>query len=136
MSLPPPQPGLASSSSVRAMQSRNIACVAREIGDVLHEIDEDRLRPLEIVDHDDLRAFGRARLEEPPEGELRLRRRRADDRVGLDADRDQDLDERPVRDALAVREAPPTKDVGRAAHALEEVRNEARLPDARQARAA
>ena len=106
------------------------ACVPREICDVLHEVDEDRLGPLEIVDHDDLRAFGRACLEEPPKGELRLRRRRADDGVGLDADRDQDLDQRPVRDALPVREAPPTKDVGCVAHALEEVRDEARLPDA------
>ncbi len=97
---------------------------------MLHEVDEDRLCPLEIVDHDDLGAFGRASLEEPPKGELRLRRRRADDRVGLDADRDQDLDERPVRDALPIREAPPTKDVGRVAHTLEEVRDEARLPDA------
>ena len=32
--------------------------------------------------------------------------------VRLDADRDQDLDERPVRDPLAVREAPATQDVG------------------------
>ena len=97
---------------------------------MLDEVDEHRLGPLEVVDHDDLGAFGRARLEQPPEGELRLRRRRADDRLGLDPDRDQDLDERPVRDALAVREAPPAKDVGRVAHALEEVRDEARLPDA------
>ena len=106
------------------------ACVPREIRDVLHEVDEDRLGPLEIVDHDDLGAFSRACLEEPPERELRLRRRRADDRVGRDADRDQDLDERPVRDALPVRKAPPTKDVGCVAHALEEVSDEARLPDA------
>ena len=49
--------------------------------------------------------------------------------VGLDPDRDQDLDERPVGDALAVREAPPAEDVGRVADALEEVRDEARLPD-------
>ena len=97
---------------------------------MLHEIDENRLGPLEIVDHDDLGAFGRACLEEPPEGELRLRRRRTDDRVGFDANRDQDLDQRPVGDALAVRKAPPTKDVGRVAHALEEVSDETRLPDA------
>ena len=97
---------------------------------MLHEVDEDRLGPLEIVDHDDLGAFSRACLEEPPERELRLRRRRADDRVGRDAERDQDLDQRPVRDALPVRKAPPTKDVGCVAHALEEVSDEARLPDA------
>ena len=49
--------------------------------------------------------------------------------VGLDADRDQDLDERPVGDPLAVREAAPAQDVGRVADALEEVGDEARLPD-------
>ena len=48
---------------------------------------------------------------------------------GLDADRDQDLDERPVGDALAVREAAAAQDVGRVADALEEVGDEARLAD-------
>ena len=97
---------------------------------MLDEVDEHRLGPLEIIDHDDLGTFSRPRLEEPPEGELRLRRRRADDRLGIDPDRDQDLDERPVRDPLAVREAPSAQDVGIVADALQEVRNEPRLPDA------
>ena len=52
---------------------------------------------------------------------------------GLDADRDQDLDERPVGDPLAVREAAPAQDVGRVADALEEVGDEARLADAGRA---
>ncbi len=103
--------------------------VTRHVGNVLDEVDEDWLGPLQVVDDDDLRPLGRPRLEEPPEGELRLRRRRADDGVGLGADRDQDLDQRPVGDPLAVREAPPAQDVGRVADALEEVRDEARLPD-------
>ena len=51
----------------------------------------------------------------------------------LDADRDQDLDERPVGDALAVGEAAAAQDVRRVADALEEVGDEARLPDARRA---
>ena len=76
--------------------------VAREVGDVLDEVDEDGLGPLQVVDDDDLRSLGGARLEQPAERELRLGRRAADDRVGLDADRDQDLDERPVRDPLAI----------------------------------
>ncbi len=51
-------------------------CVAREVGDVLDEVDEDRLRPLQVVDDDDLRSLGRAGLEQPAERELRLGRRR------------------------------------------------------------
>ena len=128
-SLPPPQPGLIVEQLGPCDAEQEDRRVARHVRDVLDEIDEHRLGPLQVVDHDDLRPFGRARLEQPPKGELRLRRRRADDRVGLDADRDQDLDERPVGDALAVREAPPAEDVGGVAHALEEVRDEARLPD-------
>ena len=89
--------------------------VAREVGDVLDEVDEDGLGPLQVVDDDDLRSLRGAGLEQPPEGELRLGRRRADHGVGLDADRDQDLDERPVGDPLAVREAAATEDVGRVA---------------------
>ena len=103
--------------------------IAREVGDVLHEIDEDRLGPLQVVDDDDLRASGGTCLEQPPEGELRLRRRAADHRLRLDADRDQDLDERPVGDPLAVREAAAAQDVGLVAYALEEVGDEARLAD-------
>ena len=103
--------------------------VAREVGDVLHEIDEDRLRPLQVVDDDDLRPLGSTGFEQPAEGELRLGRRGADHRVGLDADREQDLDERPVGDPLPVREAPTPQDVGRVAHSFEEVGDEARLAD-------
>ena len=47
--------------------------VAREVGDVLDEVDEDRLGPLQVVDDDDLRPLRGACLEQPPEGELRLR---------------------------------------------------------------
>ena len=93
----------------------------------------DRLGPLQVVDHDDLRPLGRARLEQAPEGELRLLGRRADHGVGLDADRDEDLDERPVRDALAVAKAAAAKDVAASPHALEEVGDEARLADPRRA---
>ncbi len=99
---------------------------------MLDEVDEDRLGPLQIVDDDDLRSLGGPRLEQPSERELRLGRRRADHGVGLDPDRDQDLDERPVRDPLAVREAAAAQDVRRVADALDEVGDEARLPDARR----
>ena len=130
MSFPPPQSG----SHIEQLGARDAEQedrrVAREVGDVLDEVDEHRLGPLQVVDDDDLRTLGRARLEQAAEGELRLRRRRADHRLGLDADRDQDLDERPVRDALPVGEAAPAQDVGRVADALEEVGDEARLADA------
>ena len=103
--------------------------VAREVGHMLDEVDEDGLGPLQVVDHDDLRPLGCAGFEEAPKRELRLGRRRADDRVRFDADRDQDLDERPVGDSLAVRETASAQDVGRVAHAFEEVGDEARLAD-------
>ncbi len=45
----------------------------------------------------------------------------------------EDLDERPVGDALAVREAAPAQDVGRVADSLEEVGDEPRLADAGRA---
>ncbi len=107
--------------------------VAGEVGDVLDEVDEDRLRPLQVVDDHDLRPLGGPRLEQAPEGELRLGRGRADHGIRLDPDRDQDLDERPVRDPLAVREAAAAQDVGRVADAFEEVGDEARLADSRGA---
>ena len=128
-SLPPPQPG----RDVEQLRARDAEQedrrVAREVGDVLDEVDEDGLGPLQVVDDDDLRPLHSPGFEQPPERELRLGRRRADDGVRLDADRDQDLDERPVGDPLAVREAAAAEDVGRVADALEEVRDEARLAD-------
>jgi hypothetical protein len=41
---------------------------------VLHEVDEDGLRPLQVVDHNDLWPLGGAGLEQPPESELGLGR--------------------------------------------------------------
>ena len=104
--------------------------VAREVGDVLDEVDEHRLGPLQVVDTTTCgRSAARASSSRRNAscvsgGDVPM----ID--VGLDADRDQDLDERPVRDPLAVREAAAAQDVGRVADALEEVRDEARLPDA------
>ena len=107
--------------------------VAGQIRDVLDEVDEDRLGPLQVVDEHHLRPLRGSSFEEPPERELRLGRGRADDGVGLDPDRDQDLDEWPVRDPLAVREAAAAQNVRRVADALEEVGDEPRLADARRA---
>ena len=103
--------------------------VAREIRDVLDEVDEDGLGPLQVVDDDHLRALDGPCLEEAAERELRLGRRRADHGVGLGTDGDEDLDEWPVRDPLAVRETAAAEDIGRVADALEEVGDEPGLAD-------
>ena len=96
---------------------------------MLDEVDEDGLGPLQVVDDDHLGPLHSPGLEQAPEGELRLGRRRPDDGVGLDADRDQDLDERPVGDPFAVGEAAAAEDVRRVAYPLEEVGDEPRLAD-------
>jgi len=98
--------------------------VARVVGDVLDEVDEHRLGPLQVVDHDDLWALRGMGFEQPTKRELCLGWRRADDRIRVAADRDEDLDERPVRDPLAVREAAAAKDIGRVPDAIEEVGDE------------
>ena len=110
--LPPPQPGRTSSSSVRATQRRKIgASRERSAMCSTRSMKTGSAHCRSSID-DDLRPLRGAGLEQPAEGELRLGRRRADHRVGLDADRDQDLDERPVGDPLAVREAATAQDVG------------------------
>ena len=96
---------------------------------MLDKVDEDGLCPLQIVDDDDLRPLLCAGFEEPTERELRLRRRRPDDGVGVRSDPDEDLDEGPVGDSLAVGEAATAEDVGRVADPLEEVGDEPRLAD-------
>ena len=100
---------------------------------MLDEVDEDGLGPLQIVDDHDLRALRRTRLEHPPKASCVSGRRTSDHRIRLDADRDQDLDQRPVGDPLAVGEAATTQDVGHAADAIEEVADKARLADPRGA---
>ena len=129
MSLPPPQPG----SDVEQFGARHTkeedGRIAREVSDMLDEVDEDGLGPLQVVDDDDLGPLHSPGLEQAAEGELRLGRRRPDDGVGLDADRDQDLDERPVGDPFAVGEAAAAEDVRRVADPLEEVGDEPRLAD-------
>src|SRR4029078_12383966 len=83
----------------------------REVGDVLDELEERRLGPVDVVEHDDLGPLGGALLEETTERKLRLGGRAAEHRVRLDPDREQQLDERPVGDALAVVEAAAVEDV-------------------------
>ena len=56
--------------------------VARPVGDVLDQVEEDGLGPLEVVEDDDLRPLRRARLDQPAEGELRVGGRAADHVAG------------------------------------------------------
>ncbi len=100
---------------------------------MLDKVGEDGLCPLKVVDHDDLGPFDRACLEQPSVRELSLRWRAADHGVGLDADRDQYLDERPVGDSLAVMKAAAAEDVRRVADPLQEVGDEPRFADAGRA---
>ena len=100
---------------------------------MLDELEHGRLRPLEIVDDEDERRVLRASLEQRPRRELRLGRRGADCLGRRDPDLRQDLDEGPVRDALAVGEHTRVRDVCRAVDVLEEVSDESRLPDSGRA---
>ncbi len=102
-------------------------CVAGEVGDVLDEVDELGLSPLQVVDDGDLGPVGRTSLEQLSESDPGLSGSRGDDTLGLDAKGYEHLDERPIRDALAVRKATSPKHVGLAAYPLEEVGDEARL---------
>ena len=111
------------------------------VREVLDELEERRLRPVDVVEDEDERPLARARLAELSEepGELGRRRRRlgverGEDRVALVArPREiQHLAQRPVRDAVAVREAaaPERRDTLRAPRQLG---GEPRLADSRRA---
>ncbi len=76
-----------------------------EVCDVLDEIEKDRLGPLQVVHHDHLRALGRTGLEQLAEPDARLLRRRAHDALRRNSQRREHLDERPVRDSLAIGQA-------------------------------
>ena len=104
-------------------------CVPRPVGDVLDQVEEDGLGPLEVVEDDDLRPLRRARLDQLAEGELCVCGRAADHLAGVDADRDQDLDERPVGDVLAVVEAAAAQHVGASRRARQELLGQPRLAD-------
>ena len=58
LSFPPPQPGLCVEQLGPRDAEEEDRRAAREIGDVLDEVEERRLGPLEVVEHDDLRPLG------------------------------------------------------------------------------
>ena len=133
--------------------------VPRPIGDMVDEIEERRLGPMEILEDDDQWTLARERLEQlphRPEGLLRRPSCRGPtdrgvdprgDRVGLAVvaeERDErqgrivccevldDLAERPERDALAVRKASSGDDPGASCEHRAQLRRESRLPNPRR----
>ena len=68
-SLPPPQPGRMSSSSGRARQIEQDRGAARPVGEVLDEIEERRLGPVDVVEDENERSSARERLEERSHGD-------------------------------------------------------------------
>ena len=133
------------------------------LGQVLEEVEERRLGPMDVLDKEDDRASVGERLHEPSDAEEGLGKgewigRESDGRgdpigdlvvtykpehlrtrllgmvilvdVGRLAD---DLDDRPERDPLTVRQAPPTDAQDRRRQRVEELLDEAGLPNARVA---
>ena len=105
---------------------------------MLDQLEEGRLGPVEVVEDEHERLPARERLAEPPEqprdlggGRWGLGLEGSEDRIALFAPRrvPENLAQRPVRDAVAVREAaaPERRDALRAA---DEFRGEPRLADA------
>ena len=149
-SLPPAQFGRLSRSSGRAMQREQDRSTSREIGDVLDELEEDRLAPLDVVEEADERLHNGIRLQQLAKrpGDLIRSGGRADvelaqhdlERVARGLVREDlssaellhDLHDRPVRDALPVRETPPLHH-SYVAQRAEELVNEPRLAHARRA---
>ena len=66
--LPAPQPGRVSKQLRSRDADEQDREIAREVGDVLDQVEERRLGPVEVVDHDDERPCSRERLEQPPDG--------------------------------------------------------------------
>ncbi len=133
-----------------ADEDRRIAAPA---GEVLDEVEEGRLRPLDVVQDEHDGPVPGEGLEEPPHGPVELVAPRAglgaadgfDDapadgvRVRLGAERlvevdaAHDLDERPVRDPAAVREAGALEHERLVTERAHELGREPRLADARLA---
>ena len=79
---PPPQPDRSSRSSGRACARTRIGASRDHSADVLHQIEERRLGPLEIVEEQQERSIGSEDLQEPPERPERLLDRRLASRRG------------------------------------------------------
>ena len=73
-SFPPPQPGRTSRSSGRATQRRKIGAFARPVDDVLDQVEERWLRPVQVVEDEDEGTLLGEPLEEGAGRQLRVRR--------------------------------------------------------------
>ena len=102
-SLPPPQPGRSSSKSGLARQTSRMRRVTREVGDVVDEVEERRLGPVQVVEHDHERLRLREVLEQLPRGPRDLVRTRAGGHGAGE----------PLRDRLRVRWPRPGRQPGR-----------------------
>ena len=113
------------------MQSRKIAAPRDQSAMCSIELEEGRLRPLDVVEDHDERPLERFLLQDVPRRDRGLgRRRHPEHRLGVRVQLEQHLDERPVRDALAVVEAATSDDARAAVDVAHELRDEPRLPDA------
>ena len=115
LSLPPPQPGRSSSSSGRATQSRKIGA-SRDQSETC-SIRSRKTGSAHWMSSKTTicgRSAARASISLRKESCVSAGRA-ADHLAGVDADRDQDLDERPVGDVLAVVDAAAAQHVGRLA---------------------
>lgn len=122
--LPTAPPGLRVEQLGTSDTEEENRCTAREVGDVLDELEERSLGPVDVVEHNDLPTRDGPLFEETTECELRLGGRAAEDGLRLDTDREQQFDERPVRDPVAVVETATPEDVRLLAGVLEEVGDE------------
>jgi hypothetical protein len=107
--------------------------VTREVGDVLDEIEQTRLCPVQVVEDEHERALVRESLEEAADGPERLVGRCGLERLlelPLGAYLLEDLDERPEGDSFAVREAAPGQNGCALPQLRHELDYEPRLADA------
>ena len=140
LSLPPLQPGRPVEQLGPGETEDQDRGVPAPVGDVLDELEERGLAPVEIVQEDDQRPLGRPRLEQPADAERDfVGRRLTVAEQGLDGgivrrlgaeELLDDLDRGPVGDPLAVGQAASADD--RCVDVGEELLREARLADARR----
>ena len=100
---------------------------------MLDEVEEGRLGPLQVVEVDNERLDRRLLLQDLAEGELSLGRRATDGVLGIAAELEQYLDNRPVRDAIAVMQTTAAQHARAFSDRVHESANEPRLAHSRGA---
>ncbi|HJP72574.1 MAG TPA: hypothetical protein VJ975_12730, partial [Candidatus Limnocylindria bacterium] len=102
--------------------------VAHPVDDVLDEVEQWRLGPLQIIEDQHQWTFFGDPFEPGARRQLRVRRGSQDDIVGIDAQLHQHLDEGPVGDPFAIRQSAAARHPG-VLHALQEVGDQPRFAD-------